>query len=433
VTRVSRIETGLGGYARMAQAQLALLALVSFFNYLDRMSLAVLIEPIKRDLALSDTQLGLVTGLAFSLFYAFLGVPIGRLADRGNKGRLLAICFALWSAMTALSGAATSFALLFFARMAVGVGEAGCMPTSFAIISARFTQQHRPLAISIFQAGGLLGIALGMFGAGLVGQLVGWRMTLMLIGAAGLPVALLVALTLGRGEETLARAAVQPVFVDIFALLRRPAFVHVVLGISCASFATYGVIQWLAAFFVRSHGVGLAQIGLFSGLTTGVGGIIGTLTGGTVAGRLARRRLEWDLWWPAAAYAASAPLFVVAVLSPSVTVAFIFNFLGTTVAASAGGVALASVQRFTEPERRATANALMLMISALLGVGLGPTVIGIISDRLHALLGVDSLRWALAGSTVMFLVASTNFLLAARHGGLRGAPGPLGARPVIAS
>lgn len=427
------IRTKLWGYGQLAHAQLALLALVSFFNYLDRMSLAVLIEPIKRDLALSDTQIGLVTGLAFSLFYACLGIPIGRLADRGRKGRLLAICFALWSAMTALSGAATSFVMLFVTRMAVGVGEAGCMPTSFAIIAARFPQERRPLAISLFQAGGLLGIALGMFGAGLAGQLIGWRWTLGLIGAAGLPVALLVALTLDRGNDTVSKSAPHPALVDIIALLRRPAYLHSVLGISCASFATYGVIQWLAAFFVRSHGVGLAQIGLFSGLTTGVGGIIGTLTGGAIAGRLTRRRPEWDLWWPAAAYAASAPLFVATVLSPSVTAAFVFNFIATTVAASAGGVALASVQRFTEPERRATGNALMLMISALFGVGLGPVVIGIASDRLHSQLGNDSLRWALAGSTVMFLVASINFLLAAKRGGVKSVPDPLGVSPAVVS
>jgi len=398
-----------------ARVLLGVLTLVSFFNYLDRMSLAVLIEPIKRDLSLSDTQVGLVTGLAFSLFYAILGIPMGRLADRTNKGWLLAACLALWSAMTAVSGAATSFAMLFIARMAVGVGEAGCMPTSFAIIAARFPRERRPLAISVFQAGGLFGIALGMFGAGLVGQLLGWRATLGLIGAAGLPVAVIVTLTLKRDESRVTKPAPRPAIVDIFALLSRPAFVHVILGISSASFATYGVIQWLAAFFVRSHGVSLAQIGLFSGLTTGVGGIIGTLTGGTLAGRLIRRRPQWDLWLPAIAYAASAPLFAGAVLSPSVTVAFAFNFLATTVAASAGGVALAAVQRFTEPERRATANALMLMISAILGVGLGPVFVGVVSDRMRPFLGAESLRWALAASTVMFLWSSAHFLLAARR------------------
>ena len=398
-----------------ARGLLGVLTLVSFFNYLDRMSLAVLIEPIKRDLSLSDTQVGLVTGLAFSLFYAILGIPMGRLADRTNKGRLLAACLALWSAMTAVSGAATSFAMLFAARMAVGVGEAGCMPTSFAIIAARFPRERRPLAISIFQSGGLFGIALGMFGAGLIGQILGWRAALGLIGAAGLPVALIVALTLKRDENHVAKPAPKPAIVDIATLLSRPAFVHVILGISFASFATYGIIQWLAAFFVRSHGVSLAQIGLFSGLTTGVGGIVGTLTGGTLAGRLIRRQPQWDLWLPAVAYAASAPLFVGAVLSPSVTIAFAFNFLATTVAASAGGVALAAVQRFTEPERRATANALMLMISAIIGVGLGPIVVGVASDRMRPFFGQESLRWALTGSTVMFLWSSTHFLLAARH------------------
>lgn len=396
-------------------AVLAVLTLVSFFNYLDRMAVAVLIVAIKRDLALSDTQVGLITGLAFSLLYAVIGIPIARLADRGKKARILAVCIAIWSAMTMISGAATSFVTLFMARMAVGVGEAGCAPTSFAIIAARFRHEERPLAISIFQAGGLLGIAFGMFGAGLAGQVFGWRIALAMIGACGLPVAILVALVLRNGEGPASSAVARPMLTDLGILIRRPGFILLVLGLSFASFAIYGIIQWSASFFVRSHGMSLSEVGLFSGLTTGVGGILGTIAGGYAAGRLIHLHPNWDLWLPASVYAASMPLFLAAILSPGLPLALAFNFVATTVAASGGGVVLAAVQRFTEPERRSTANALMLMISAIIGVGLGPVVVGIISDRLGPALGTGSLRAALALVTLAFLLASASLILASKH------------------
>lgn len=390
------------------------LTLASFFNYTDRNAIAVLIEPIKKSLSLTDTQVGLITGLAFALFYAIMGVPIARFADRGNKSRILVTCFVLWSVMTALSGAATTFLGLFVLRLLVGVGEAGCIPTSFAIISERFSANQRPFAISIFQAGGRLGVALGMAGAGVVGQFLGWRLALALVGAAGIPAAILVAWSLRGVDRPRTRQVAEFQKTSLTTILRFPGFVPLVAAISLTSFANYGISQWVPAFFVRSHGASLAAVGVWIGLSSGLGGLAGTLAGGVAAGHLVKRHPNWDLWLPAAANVLAVPLFVAAFLSSTVMIATVFYFAATMVMTVGGGVALAAFQRFTEVEHRATANALMLMISALTGVGLGPVAVGFASDLMNAQLGVDSLRWALVVSSLALVAASYFYLMAGR-------------------
>jgi predicted MFS family arabinose efflux permease len=401
------------GWSRATILVLAALTVISFFNYMDRVAVAVLIEPIKKTLLFSDTQAGLITGLAFALFYAALGVPIGRLADSRNKVTLLIVCFLLWSGATALSGTATSFLGLFMARLLVGVGEAGCLPASFAIISERFTVQQRPLVISIFHAGGRLGTALGMAGAGIAGELLGWRTTLIAIGAVGVPVALLLWLAL-RGEG--ARQSRQPAKaarVSLATIMKVPGFGYLITAISLSSFATYGITQWLPAFLVRSHGATLGAAGMWSGAATGVGGIAGTLAGGMAAAWLIRRHRNWDLWLPATVYALATPLFLLSLFSPTLASASSFYFAATLLATSGGGVVLAAFQRFTEPAHRATANGFMLMVSAVAGVGLGPLAVGVASDVLKGMLGTDSLRWALAACTLAYIAATWFYLQAA--------------------
>jgi predicted MFS family arabinose efflux permease len=391
------------------------LTLTSFFNYTDRMAVAVMIEPIKKTLSLTDTQVGLITGFAFALFYAVMGVPIARLADKGNKSRILVLCFLLWSVMTALSGAASSFLSLFMLRLLVGVGEAGCIPTSFAIISERFSANQRPFAISIFQAGGRLGVALGMAGAGIAGQLFGWRVALMAVGAVGIPAAMLVAFAL-RGVDVPRHREVASVRkTSLGTIAQFPGFVPLIVAISLASFANYGISQWVPAFFVRSYGASLGAVGLWIGMSSGLGGLAGTLAGGLAAGYLVKRHPNWDLWLPAVVNILAMPVFVAAFLSPTVATASIFYFAATLISTVGGGVALAAFQRFTEPEHRATANAIMLMISALTGVGLGPVAVGIASDLLKAQLGGDSLRWALIASTLALAGASYFYYLTGRY------------------
>ena len=396
---------------------LALLTFVSFFNYMDRMVLAVLLQPIKHELGLSDSQLGLLGGLAFAALYATLGLPLARIADRRPRVLILSACLALWSLMTAATGLARSFLQLFLARMGVGVGEAGCVPSAHSLIGDLFPPERRAFAISVFQAGGIAGLSAGLILTGTIADHFGWRAALAVVGLPGLLLAVLIATTL---PEPVRRIAAGPVvrpesaMAAVFGLLRRPALRHLIVGLSIGSFGAYGLTQWIPSFFIRSHGLTLTEIGFRSGLVAGLGGILGTLFGGMVAVRLLRSDRRWELWLPALGYAGSAPFYIGVFLAPSVNGAIAFQVLATFIAASGGGVALSAIQSFAEPHRRAVAVALVLFMSSLIGLGGGPLLVGVVSDLLHARLGAESLRYALIISTAALVWAGAHFALAAR-------------------
>ena len=393
-----------------------LLTLVSFFNYMDRMVLAVLLEPIKHELSLSDSQLGLLTGLAFAALYATLGLPLARFADRASRVKLLAVCLGLWTVMTAATGFARSYPQLFLARMGVGVGEAGCVPAAHSLIGDYLPPERRALGISFFQAGGLAGLSAGLMLTGILADQFGWRTALMVVGLSGAPLSLLILATLRepprRGHVVASKE--EPGLRAVAALLRRPALLHLVLALSIGGFGTYGISQWLATFFIRVHGLSLTQIGVWSGISSGAGGVLGVLAGGLIATRLVIRDRRWELWVPAIAYAGSAPLYALVFLSPSPWFAIGVKFFAALLSASGGGVALSAIQSFAEPNRRATAVALVLFLSALLGLGLGPLAVGMMSDAFAPSLGSQSLRYALLISTAALVWAGVHFWLASR-------------------
>ncbi len=417
---------GATAHRRGAIWAVGLLTLVSFFNYMDRMVLAVLLEPIKRDLHLSDAQLGLLSGLAFALLYAVLGLPLARFADRASRVKLLAVCLGLWTLMTAATGLARSFPQLFLARMGVGIGEAGCVPAAHSLIGDIMPADRRALGVSIFQAGGLAGLSAGLMITGVLADHFGWRAALTIVGLSGIPLSLLILFTLPepvrRGR---AAAATEPATQALRALLRRPALRHLVVALSIGGFGTYGIAQWLAAFFIRVHGLSLTQIGIWSGLSSGGGAILGVLCGGAIAAPLVARDRRWELWIPAIAYAGSAPLYIIVFASPSPWFAIGVKFFATFLAASGGGVALSAIQSFAEPHRRATAVALVLFLSALLGLGLGPLAVGLLSDALEPTLGNQSLRYALLASTGALVWAGLHFWLSSRTARRDQVPAPL--------
>ena len=381
------------------------------------MVLAVLLEPIKAELHLSDGQLGLLSGLAFAMLYAILGIPLARLADRASRVKLLAVCLVLWSVMTAATGFAKNFPQLFLARMGVGLGEAGCVPAAHSLIGDYFPPEKRALGISFFQAGGLAGLSAGLLITGVLADHFGWRAALMIVGLSGVPLAILVLFTM---REPARRGHVQaapdePAFTAIAALLRRPALRHLVMALSIGAFGTYGITQWLPAFFMRSHGLSLTQIGVWSGTAAGIGGILGVMCGGLGATRLIPRDARWELWLPAIAYGGSAPLYALVFLSPTPVIAIVIKVFATFLAASGGGVALSAIQSFAEPNRRATAIALVLFLSSLLGLGLGPLLVGLASDALAPQFGKESLRYALLMSTAALLWAGLHFYLSSRR------------------
>ncbi len=395
---------------------LGVISATYMFAFMDRMSLAILLQPIKIELHLSDQQLGLLSGIAFAFFYCTFGIPLARIADRHSRVRLISICTAMWSVAMILCGQARNFPQLFLARMGIGIGEAGCVPPAHSLIGDYFPGKRRALAISIYQAGAVIGVAGGMALVGALGQHLGWRLSLTIVGAAGFPLALLAHLTITEpSRQKLAKCDQENVWAVLSALLRRKAFLHLALGNSLSSICTYGITQWTPTFLIRSFGMGLTEVGGWTGLAVGTSGILGLITGGLLITKLLPRDVRWELWLPTIAYSVSLPLYVLMFFSPTAAWAILLKTLGYFGAAVAGGVAFSSVQSFAEPHRRATAVAIVLFLMTMLGMGLGPYLIGVMSDLLAPRFGVESLRYALLLSTVMLAWAIFHFAMAARH------------------
>jgi predicted MFS family arabinose efflux permease len=396
---------------------LAVLTCVSLFAHMDRLGVTILLQDIKTDLNVSDQKLGLLSGLAFALFYAIMGVPLARMADRGSRITLLSACLMLWTVLTAASGLARNFTQLFVARMGVGVGEAGCIPTAHSLIGDLFPRQRRALAISIFSAGGSIGTSGGMLFIGILGQEFGWRTALQIVGLSGVPLALLVYFTVREPtrKQDSQMTQKEPARIALRALLRRPAFLHLVAAYGIGSICTFGVAQWAPTFLIRSFGLSMAEVGAWSGLATVTGGVLGMLTGGLAATWLMPRDPRWELWIPAIAYACCAPVYALMFLSSTPFLALIAKAGGNFFAALGAGVVFSAVQSFSESNRRATAVALFYLVTSLLGLGLGPYLIGLASDLLQPRFGVESLRYALFLSCGVLVWSIAHFLLAVRY------------------
>ena len=404
-----------GGYRNYV---LFMLAVVAFFNYLDRMVLSMLVEPIKADLGFSDGQLGLLTGFAFALFYSTFGIPIARLADTRSRVTILSLCMALWSAMTAACGLAQNFLHMLLARVGVGVGEAGCVPSSHSLLTDYVPAEQRALALGIFQTGAAVGIMAGLIAAGWLADQYGWRVTFVLVGIPGVVLALAAKLTVRdppRGNFSDAPEPVrQPFRVAVASLLRRRTFIHITTAYSLGLFGVYGIGQWMPAFFVRVHEMTLTEVGWGVGITSGLGGAIGTFIGSVLAPRYIAKDRRWEVWWPAWAYVACIPSYAGAFLTGDPIVAFSLIFIAAAVAGTSIAPGMASVQSVAEPHQRATAVAMVMFCSAILGQGLGPTAIGFASDYLTPSIGNDGLRWALVMSLALFAWSWVHFMIAAR-------------------
>lgn len=402
---------------------LALLTLVFIINFVDRQVLSVLLEPIKRELHLTDTQLGLLSGLAFALFYVTFAVPIARLADSKSRRNLITICMVVWSSMTALCGVALNFTHLLLARIGVAIGEAGCVAPSHSILSDYFRPDARPIALSIYSAGASIGIFAGLFGGGVLADVVGWRLTLVYVGLPGILVALVVLLTLREPARGMSLpAGTMPARVsaptnfwsDLGNLLRRRALLLIALAGGFQSMVTYGVATWLPAFFMRVHGMSSASVGwklaVINGLLAGAGSIVG----GVVCSKLARADRRWLLWVPAFATILSTPLYVLAVISPSAEASLWLLAPAGFLSLVYVGPALAATHGIAGVSLRATGVALTLFVSNLLGIGGGALLVGAVSDAFAAAEPAASLRYGLMAVLLANVPAAIGYFLAAR-------------------
>jgi len=399
---------------------LGLLLVVYASNFLDRQILAILLQPIKQDMGLSDTQLGLLSGIAFALFYATLGIPLARWADKHNRVNLISACITIWSGMTALSGMAGNFLQLLLARIGVGIGEAGCSPPAHSIIADYFKADARARAMAIYFLGLPLGSMLGYLLGGWVNELYGWRVALLCVGLPGLGLAVLVRLSLReppRGHADGIQGSdheAPPLKSALAGLWNNRSFRHLVAGTSLVALSTYGSATWFPAFMMRTHGMTTGQIGSWLALLAAGSGIFGTLLSGYFSDRLGRRDDRWYVWIPGLSIILSTPFTIAALLSPDVSGLLLFLIPISLAQVIYAPPVFATVQRLVGLRSRAIASAILLFVANLIGLGLGPLLLGMASDLLTDWLGSEALRYALLMTTGIGVWASLHFFLAAR-------------------
>jgi len=401
---------------------LLILLLAYIFNFIDRQIIGVLAVPIQAELGLTDRQLGLMGGIAFALFYSGLAIPIAWLADRKSRVNIIAFSVALWSLFTALCGFAQNFWHLFLARMGVGIGEAGGVAPSYALISDYFPKAKRARALAFFSLGIPLGSAMGVFFGGWIGDYLDWRWAFVIVGLAGLPAALLVKLGIPEpvrgGFDTADGAAsdAAPPFPAVAKLLAaKPAFWLLSFGAASGSIMGYGLIFWLPSFFNRSFGLELAEVGWFYGSIVLVGGMAGTWLGGWFADRTGPDRPANYALIPAVSFLIAAPVFAAGAMASSLWVAWILFAIGQMLALAWLGPVIAAVQHIVPPNMRATASASFLFINNLIGIGFGIYILGFMSDRIAATYGAESLRYSILYGLGFYLLSALLYFVASRR------------------
>jgi len=397
-----------------------ILVVVYTFNFIDRQIVGILAVPIKADLGLTDTQLGLMGGLAFALFYTGLGIPVAILADRWKRTWIMTAALTIWSGMTAACGLATNFWQLFMARLGVGVGEAGGVAPAYSLISDYFPSHQRARALSVYSFGIPIGSALGILFGGYIASKIDWRFAFFAVGIAGILVAPIFKLTVAeppRGQyDVKGPDAPAPTLAEIVQLLmQKPSFWLISLGASASSMMGYGLFFWLPSFLVRSFGLELLEASVFYAGILLIGGIAGTWAGGYMADRFGAGKRGNYVIIPAVAFLLTIPLYVMAILSPNLTTTFFALLIPTGLGLAWLGPVLSAIQHVVPSTMRATASAIFLFINNLIGIGAGTVALGIISDNLEARFGDDSLRYAILAGTGFYLIAATLFLASAKR------------------
>ena len=413
----SATESANNPYAstKAAYYALGILTIVYSINFIDRQLLSILQESIKADLMLSDAQLGLLTGFAFALFYTFAGLPIASLADRSNRRNIVAISLTIWSGMTAISGLAQNYWQLLAARGGVGIGEAGGSPPSHSMISDIFPPEKRASAIGFYSTGISIGILFGFLFGGWLNEFFGWRVAFFVVGIPGVLLALVLYLTVPepiRGlAENRASTGDNPSMMTVFkVLLSRRSFLFMALGAAMNAFAGYSTANWVASFMIRTHQMPTGELGTWLALIIGLGGAIGVFGSGVLADNLGKKDKRWYMWVPVYAAAISVPFQIATYWVDGPYAALMCMTIPSILANAYLGATIASVHGMVGLRMRAVSSALLFFILNIIGLGMGPTTVGLVSDSLVDQHDVDSLRYAM-----MYIVPSSMFISGALY------------------
>ena len=406
----------------IAAYSLALLFLANMFNYADRALLGIVVEPIRKELHLSDTQLGVLSGFAFSLFFLAAGILIARWVDRGNRRLILAIGVALWSLATAATGLAHDFFSLAITRVLIGVGEATVFPVAMSLLADLYPGPKLSRSASIFQASSGVGIMAGSILAGILGAALGWRSMFGLFGAGGAVLVLLIAVTMRPTPRSApppprSGSAFGEVWTTMRAIAAIPGMPWLAVGFGMSNMVLACLPVWGPAFLQRSHGVALANVGALIGPPAVLGAVLGNIFSGFVSARLIQRGggRRAGLIVPIIALPIAAPAYAVFLFAPALPVALAGTAVMNFMLASSLGPCVALAVSLVEPGRRAMTSTVMLIAQTLLAFALGPLMVGKISDVLVASHGQDSLRYALAVMIVAPLAASALLFVARRR------------------
>lgn len=404
---------------------LILLMVTYIFSYMDRQILAILIEGIGAEFALSDTQRGLLLGFAFALFYAGLGIPVAWLADRSNRKNIIAAAIVLWSSATAICAMATGFGSLLAARMAVGVGEAGGTPPAHSILADYFRKAELTRALSVYSLGPIFGGVLGLGAGGLLADQFGWRTTLVIVGLPGILIGLLVYCTIREPERgRLAsppslRMTSTPQTSGLRSLFSNKPFFGAVTAYSLQMIIGSVLVSWAATILIRSFDATKSEAGIMLGAGAVIGSVPGMLLGGLLTDRLGARNPQWKAWVPALALVATLPFYVTAMFAGSLFETVALVAMGGFFFALATAPGIGIVQSVVQPNERALASAILLLFANMFGLGLGPLAAGMLSDQLEPQYGAQSLNIALALISLVLVPAALAYLWTAKQ--LRGA------------
>jgi len=394
---------------------LSALTLVSTLNYLDQGLIGLLLQPIKEDLHLSDSQLGFLTGIAFALFYATLGLPIARWADRGNRSTITALAIALWGSTVMLCLFVTNYVQLVLARVAAGVGESGCMPPTYSLVGDYFPENgERTRAMSIYWLANAFAALISFILGGWINEHYGWRLTFFVMGTPALLVALVVKLTVKEPRQHVRQqkqvAEPQLLKREVMSLLwHQRSTRHLIAAIVLLYTIGAGLAPWYAAFMIRSHGMQTGELGVWLGLIFGMSGIVGILLGGYVSARWFSTNERGQMRLSAIMIAMVVPFFMLFLLLPQkwgaltalIPLSVAFGFFT--------GPAFALMQRLVPDEMRATTIAVTMLLANLIGMGLGPQIVGVLSDALNPVFAQDSLRYAMLLTSFVALWAAFHF------------------------